>query len=53
MSKAAEADARSRKGSRMPSDPARVRVLGPGRKPDPLRDPATDLTTPADGAGGR
>lgn len=50
---AAAPRAATRGAGRAPTDPSRVTVVYPGRRPDPARDAATDLTKPADGAGGR
>ncbi len=41
------------KGDKTPSRPEDVRVITPGRRKDPDRYAATDLTTPPDSAGGR
>lgn len=53
MSQGASSEPRQMKGAKTPSRPEDVKVITPGRRKDPARDAATDLTTPPDSAGGR
>lgn len=43
----------STRRDKTPTRPEDVKVIGPGRRIDPRRDPNTDIASPADGAGGR